>query len=115
MKNAYFGRSIFVVFIIAGLSGCATSSQETTTPRSVSTNKATVSPPSPARKPSRDTSREKSPSPAVVEPQDRSVSQEQAVPPDDTGRNTRDREGKTLTPMDQSSDPKDIEITRQIR
>ena len=40
---------------------------------------------------------------------------DQGVAPDDTGRNTRDRSGQTLTPMDQSNDPRDIELTRQIR
>lgn len=35
--------------------------------------------------------------------------------PDDTGRNVRDRDGKTLTPMDQSSKKSDLELTRKIR
>jgi osmotically-inducible protein OsmY len=35
--------------------------------------------------------------------------------PDNTGRNVRDREGDTLTPGDQSSDPADVELTRRIR
>jgi hyperosmotically inducible protein len=34
---------------------------------------------------------------------------------DDTGRNERDREGQTMTPLDQSNDPKDLNITRKIR
>ncbi len=34
---------------------------------------------------------------------------------DDTGRNVRDRDDQTLTPMDQSNDPKDLELTRDIR
>jgi len=45
----------------------------------------------------------------------RTIPSDEAVAADDTGNNARDRDGKTLTPMDQSSDPKDIEITRQIR
>jgi osmotically-inducible protein OsmY len=45
----------------------------------------------------------------------RTIPSYEAVAADDTGNNARDRDGKTLTPMDQSSDPKDIEITRQIR
>jgi hypothetical protein len=40
---------------------------------------------------------------------------EPIVAPDDTGRNVRDRDAKTLTPMDQSSDAGDVEITRRIR
>ena len=42
-------------------------------------------------------------------------SRDQRVAPDDTGRNTRDRSGETLTPMDQSNDPRDLELTGQIR
>ena len=34
---------------------------------------------------------------------------------DDTALNTRDRDQNTLTPMDQSNAPGDLEITRQIR
>lgn len=34
---------------------------------------------------------------------------------DDTGRNERDQDGQTMTPLDQSSDPKDLKITRNIR
>ena len=34
---------------------------------------------------------------------------------DDTGRNERDRDGQTMTPLDQSNDPKDVNITRKIR
>ena len=32
-----------------------------------------------------------------------------------TGKNARDREDKTLTPGDQSSNPADVELTRRIR
>lgn len=35
--------------------------------------------------------------------------------PDNTGKNVRDRDGDTLTPGDQSSDPADVELTRRIR
>ncbi len=34
---------------------------------------------------------------------------------DDTGKNDRDRSGKTLTPIDQSNDPADIKITAETR
>jgi hyperosmotically inducible protein len=38
-----------------------------------------------------------------------------AVPPDNTGRNERDRSVTAVTPMDQSNDPKDVALTQQIR
>lgn len=34
---------------------------------------------------------------------------------DDTGRNVRDRDNPTMTPMDQSNDPEDLKVTREIR
>ena len=34
---------------------------------------------------------------------------------DDTGRNARDRDGQTMTPLDQSNDPDDVKVTRDIR
>jgi len=34
---------------------------------------------------------------------------------DDTGRNVRDRDGKTLTPQKQSNDKSDVEVTRRVR
>jgi hyperosmotically inducible protein len=34
---------------------------------------------------------------------------------DDTGRNARDRDGMTMTPLDQSNDPDDVKITQKIR
>ena len=34
---------------------------------------------------------------------------------DDTGRNARDRDGQTMTPLDQSNDPDDVQVTREIR
>ena len=34
---------------------------------------------------------------------------------DDTGRNVRDRDNRTLTPTDQSNDPEDVNLTRAIR
>ena len=36
-------------------------------------------------------------------------------PADNTGRNVRDRNDKTLTPEDQSNDKADVELTRRIR
>ena len=45
--------------------------------------------------------------------QDRSA--EAPAEPDDTGRNVRDRDGTTLTPMDQGTSEADVERTRQIR
>ena len=38
-----------------------------------------------------------------------------SVPPDNTGRNERDRNEAAVTPMDQSNDPKDVELTQKIR
>jgi len=35
--------------------------------------------------------------------------------PDNTAVNARDVQGGPLTPIDQSNDPKDLELTRQIR
>jgi osmotically-inducible protein OsmY len=35
--------------------------------------------------------------------------------PDNTGRNERDRSVTSVTPMDQSNDPKDVALTQQIR
>jgi hypothetical protein len=40
---------------------------------------------------------------------------EAAPAADDTGRNVRDRDGQTMTPLDQSNDPDDLKITRKIR
>ena len=40
---------------------------------------------------------------------------EAQYPSDDTGRNTRDSEGTTLTADKQSNSKSDVEITRQIR
>lgn len=37
------------------------------------------------------------------------------VAPDNTGKNERDQSGETKTPMDQSEDPADIELTAKIR
>ena len=34
---------------------------------------------------------------------------------DDTGRNARDHDGQTMTPLDQSNDPDDVKVTRDIR
>ena len=35
--------------------------------------------------------------------------------PDNTGVNARDRDASKLTPLDQSNEPRDLEITKQIR
>jgi len=34
---------------------------------------------------------------------------------DNSGKNTRDKDGETLTPVDQSNDPADIKITAETR
>ena len=34
---------------------------------------------------------------------------------DDTGLNVRDRDNQTMTPLDQSNDPDDLNVTREIR
>lgn len=44
-----------------------------------------------------------------------STNDAKSVPPDNTGRNERDRNQAAVTPMDQSNDPKDIELTQRIR
>ena len=41
--------------------------------------------------------------------------QEGGLAPDDTGRNARDRDGSTVTPMDQSGEPRDVNLTKDIR
>jgi hyperosmotically inducible periplasmic protein len=47
---------------------------------------------------------------------DRATTSEEAqYPADDTGRNTRDSDGTTLTADEQSNTKSDVEITRQIR
>lgn len=50
---------------------------------------------------------------------DRRVERDPAADPaydaDDTGRNARDRGGRTLTPTDQSNAESDLKITQQIR
>ena len=43
------------------------------------------------------------------------IAAEAQYPADDTGRNTRDRDGTTLTADEQSNTKGDVEITRQIR
>ena len=106
-------------FILEGLiAGCTTPSQDSPS-RSHTVRKDTV-PTSPAiRKPIRDTTDDKAVDKMNSQSQSgarqRTIPSYEAVAADDTGNNARDRGGKTLTPMDQSSDPKDIEITRQIR
>jgi hyperosmotically inducible periplasmic protein len=36
-------------------------------------------------------------------------------PAENTGKNVRDKAGDTLTAIDQSNDPKDLEITQEVR
>lgn len=43
------------------------------------------------------------------------TSQDDAVEADNTGRNVRDRDGRTRTPIDQSNEPGDRAITQHIR
>ncbi len=38
-----------------------------------------------------------------------------AAAPDNSGRNVRDQGEKTLTPLDQSNEPVDVELTQKIR
>jgi hyperosmotically inducible periplasmic protein len=44
-----------------------------------------------------------------------SASSDQSVPPDNSGRNVRDRAPNAVTPFTQSSNHTDFEITRRIR
>ena len=47
---------------------------------------------------------------------DRATTEAEAQhPADDTGRNTRDRDGSTLTADEQSNDKGDVDITRRVR
>ena len=52
--------------------------------------------------------------PAYAENQTNSIRLAQTAP-DNTEKNVRDRDDRTLTPGDQSSDPADVELTRRIR
>jgi hyperosmotically inducible protein len=45
----------------------------------------------------------------------RASSDASSVPPNDSGRNVRDRGGNAITPFTQSNDRSDVEMTRQIR
>jgi hyperosmotically inducible protein len=121
-------KSLLVVFsaclILEGLiAGCTTPSQDQPASKSNTARKDTGQTSSAVRKPLRDTTRDttdktavdKATSQSSPDARQRAIPSDEAVLPDDTANNVRDREGKTLTPMDQSSDPKDIEITRQIR
>jgi osmotically-inducible protein OsmY len=38
-----------------------------------------------------------------------------SVPPENTGKNVRDRDSNSMTPFKQSNNPADVKITRQIR
>ncbi|MEP6888809.1 MAG: BON domain-containing protein [Nitrospirales bacterium] len=100
-----------------GVTGCSTSTHEQSPPSRPAVSHKEVAPSSPAvrkgvregtrgQTTTRETPPANRPAPSETEP---------AVAPDDTGRNVRDRDAKTLTPMDQSSDAGDVEITRRIR
>ena len=53
---------------------------------------------------------------SIADAGDRATGASEAqVPADNTGRNTRDRDGDTATADKQSNDKNDVEITRQIR
>jgi hyperosmotically inducible periplasmic protein len=45
----------------------------------------------------------------------RASSEALSVPPNNSGRNIRDRGGDAITPLSQSSNPSDVEVTRKIR
>ena len=117
MTKGIVAVSVIFAFAIGGTAGCSTPTQEKqTVPRRAVTHED-VAPTSPAV---RKEVREGAPEQATTRerpPAKRPVPSETvpAVAPDDTGRNVRDREAKTLTPMDQSSDAGDVEITRRIR
>jgi hyperosmotically inducible periplasmic protein len=85
-------------------------------PRPAVTHKDSTPPSPAARKDTREGVREK-PHALQTAPAIRPVPSE-AVPgvaADNTGRNVRDAEARTLTPMDQSSDAADVETTQRIR
>lgn len=109
--------ALSVSLAVGEMAGCSTPTQDKqTAPRPVVSHK-NPAPPSPAvRKDIREGTREQTTT-RQTPPSTPPVPSETApsVAPDDTGRNVRDREAKTLTPMDQSSDAGDLEITRQIR
>jgi len=46
---------------------------------------------------------------------DQAPGEASAYPPENTGRNARDREGATLVPTDQSNEEQDLKITRDLR
>lgn len=46
---------------------------------------------------------------------DQSTTRPDLRAPDDTGVNKRDRDNRTLTPMDQSNEPADLDLTKRIR
>ena len=108
--------ALSVSFTVAVV-GCSTPTHEKQPPPRPAVSQKDTAPSSPAvRKDSREGTQEKANAPRTP-PATRPVPSEAvpAVAPDDTGRNVRDRDAKTLTPMDQSSDARDLEITRGIR
>jgi hyperosmotically inducible periplasmic protein len=104
-----------VSLAVGGMTGCTTPAHEPSPPsRSAVTHKeGTPSSPT-ARKGAREEGGERALT-QETPPTDRAVPSDPTVPADDTGRNVRDRDARTLTPMDQSSDAGDVEITRRIR
>jgi osmotically-inducible protein OsmY len=50
-----------------------------------------------------------------VRDRDAEANEADRVASDNTGRNKRDQEGETITPMDQGESESDLEITRRIR
>jgi hypothetical protein len=108
--------ALSVALAVGGAGGCSTPSQEKQTaprPAVIHKNQAPSSPT--VRKDTRERTREQTTSSQT--PSSRQLPSETApaVEPNDTGRNVREHEAKTLTPMDQSSDTGDLDITRQIR
>jgi hyperosmotically inducible periplasmic protein len=53
--------------------------------------------------------------PGTVGAADKSAATPSQTAPDNTGRNVRDRGGDTVTPVDQSNNKADLNLTQQIR
>ena len=113
MTKVILAFSVFLA--VGGITSCVTPTHEQSSPSQPAVIHKEVTPSSSAaRKRAREGAGERTqdtppvnrPVPSETEP---------TVAPDDTGRNVRDRDAKILTPMDQSSDAGDVEITRRIR
>jgi hyperosmotically inducible periplasmic protein len=114
-------RKVLVAFgvslAVGGMTGCTTPPHEPSPPSRPAVTHKEVTPSSPGvQKRVREGTREHA-TVGETPPANRPVPPESdpTVPPDDTGRNVRDRAAKTLTPMDQSSDAGDVDMTRRIR